>query len=288
MFAYNAAELAEAMAQARTDRKRVVFVPTMGALHEGHLSLIKLAREHGDFVVVSIFVNPLQFGDESDYERYPRNLAVDAGLLAEGDADLLFAPDLKTIYPDAEPVRQLRAGPIGQRYEGAERRGHFDGMLTVVNRLFDLVQPDVAIFGQKDAQQLLLVRRLVAAQLAAGERAPLKIVAAPTVRDEHGLALSSRNQRLKPDEIEPARSLNRALVAAIESLHAGGSRAEAVSAGVAQLHPAAKLDYLDLVSAVEFEQISETFEGEAIAIIAARVGEVRLIDNEPVLVERKS
>jgi pantoate--beta-alanine ligase len=282
MFAYNTSELEAGLAQARDEGKKVGFVPTMGALHAGHQSLIKLAREHTDFVVVSIFVNPLQFGDPADFEKYPRNLALDAGVLGEGEVDLLFAPDVKSVYPDGVEIPRLNAGAVGEVFEGEHRPGHFDGMLTVVSRLFDLVQPDVAVFGEKDAQQLFLVRRMVAQQLRSGQRPPLKIIGGKTIRESNGLALSSRNRFLQPDELPAALSLHRALEAVLAALAQGDSPATALAAGRSQLHPEAKLDYLELVSDSSFEKIDEEFQGEAAAIIAARVGPVRLIDNEPV------
>jgi pantoate--beta-alanine ligase len=282
MFAYNTSELQAGLAQARDEGKKIGFVPTMGALHAGHQSLIKLARDRTDFVVVSIFVNPLQFGDPADFENYPRNLALDAGVLGEGEVDLLFAPDVKSVYPDGVELPRLSAGAVGEVFEGEHRPGHFDGMLTVVSRLFDLVQPDVAVFGQKDAQQLFLVRRMVAEQLRSGTRPPLKIIGGTTIRESNGLALSSRNRFLRPDELPAALSLHRALEAVLAALDAGDSPAKALAAGRSQLHPEAKLDYLELVSDASFETIDEAFQGPASAIIAARVGEVRLIDNEPV------
>jgi pantoate--beta-alanine ligase len=282
MFAYNSAELRAALSAARDEGKRIGFVPTMGALHAGHQSLIKLARDATDFVVVSIFVNPLQFGDSADFEKYPRNLALDAGVLGEGEVDLLFAPDVKSVYPEGVEVPRLSAGPIGEVFEGVSRPGHFDGMLTVVSRLFDLVQPDVAVFGEKDAQQLYLVRRMVAQQLRAGVRPPLKIIGGPTIRESSGLALSSRNQFLRPEERPAALSLHRALESVLAELAAGQKPSQALAAGRAQLDPEAKLDYLELVSNASFETIDDSFEGPASAIIATRVGEVRLIDNEPV------
>jgi pantoate--beta-alanine ligase len=284
MFAYSSSELKTVLSAARDAGKKIGFVPTMGALHAGHQSLIKLAREAADFVVVSIFVNPLQFGDSADFEKYPRNLALDAGVLGEGEVDLLFAPDVKSVYPDGVIIPQLSAGSLGEVFEGAHRPGHFDGMLTVVSRLFDMVQPDVAVFGEKDAQQLFLVRRMVAQQLRAGVRPPLKIIGGPTIRESSGLALSSRNQFLRPDELPAALSLHRALEAVLAELAAGHKPSQALSAGRAQLNPEAKLDYLELVSIDSFETIDDSFEGPASAIIAARVGEVRLIDNEPVLI----
>lgn len=282
MFAYNSSELRVALSTARDEGKKIGFVPTMGALHAGHQSLIKLARQAADFVVVSIFVNPLQFGASADFEKYPRNLALDAGVLGEDEVDLLFAPDVKSVYPEGVAVPRLSAGALGEVFEGAHRPEHFDGMLTVVSRLFDLLQPDVAVFGQKDAQQLYLVRRMVSEQLRAGVRPPMKIIGGPTIRESSGLALSSRNQFLRPDELPAAISLHRALEAVLASLDVGATPAAALAAGRAQLHPEAKLDYLELVSETSFETIDESFEGPASAIIAARVGEVRLIDNEPV------
>jgi pantoate--beta-alanine ligase len=274
-------ELREAVAKARFEGKRIGFVPTMGALHQGHLSLVKLAQENCDFVVVSIFVNPKQFGAGEDFDKYPRTLGVDARLLTDAGADLLYAPSMNEVYPPDKPVKQLTAGSIGRNFEGASRPGHFDGMLTVVSRLFDLVKPDSVFFGQKDAQQVALVKQMLNEQISAGEREPVKLFVGETIRGQDGLALSSRNKFLTDSDIPAALSLSKALREAAS----GHDRAEVLSLARAEISPAAKLEYLELVDPVSFEP-TELTDKPAILIVAAKVGEVRLLDNA--LIVRKS
>ncbi|OSZ62026.1 pantoate--beta-alanine ligase [Streptomyces pharetrae CZA14] len=220
---------------------RTAVVMTMGALHEGHATLIRTAREHvgrKGYVVVTVFVNPLQFGAGEDLDRYPRTLDADLKTAEQAGADIVFAPSVDEMYPDGRPEITLRAGAMGERLEGASRPGHFDGMLTVVAKLLHLTRPDVAFFGQKDAQQLALIRRMVR-----DLNFPVEIVGVPTVREEDGLALSSRNRYLSPQERRTALALSRALFAAqdrhvaLEALRARAlevpstrARAEALSA----------------------------------------------------------
>lgn len=264
---------------------KVAFVPTMGALHDGHLSLVRLAREWADLVVVSIFVNPLQFGAGEDFDKYPRTLEADAALLEEAGADVLFAPTVDVIYPDgvaaanaaAKARPALQSGAVGETFEGAARPGHFDGMLAVVARLFELVKPDFAVFGAKDAQQLFLIKRM-----AATEFPDLHIIEAPIVRETSGLAMSSRNRYLDPAALEVAGQLSKALnvgKAAAETL--GAKPSLAVNAARARLEgvPEAKLDYLALVDPSSFELIDDSFTGRALMLIAVVVGSTRLIDN---------
>ncbi|MDN5381217.1 pantoate--beta-alanine ligase [Streptomyces sp. LB8] len=224
-----------------TGSGRTAVVMTMGALHEGHATLIRTARTHvGDqgFVIVTVFVNPLQFGPDEDLDRYPRTLEADLKVAEQAGADVVFAPSVEEVYPGGEPQVRISAGPMGERLEGASRPGHFDGMLTVVAKLLHLTRPDVALYGQKDAQQLALIRRMVR-DLNFG----VEIVAVPTVREEDGLALSSRNRYLSPRERRTALALSRALFAgrdrhaAQEALRARArevpctpARAEALSA----------------------------------------------------------
>ncbi|MFG1946075.1 pantoate--beta-alanine ligase [Nonomuraea sp. NPDC048826] len=250
----------------------VALVPTMGALHEGHRSLIRLARERADEVVVSVFVNPLQFGPGEDYSRYPRTFDADLRACREEGVDVVFAPDAGDMYL---PDRQVSvcAGEMGRIVEGASRPGHFDGMLTVVLKLFNLVRPDVAVFGQKDAQQLSMIRRMVA-----DLDVPVEIVGAPTVREPDGLALSSRNRYLSADEREVALSLSRALRAGADEPTPAAIRAAAAKA-LAEAPPALRVDYLVLVDPATFAEIPDTYEGEAVLAVAARVGATRLIDN---------
>ena len=261
----------------------VAFVPTMGALHEGHLSLVREARTLADRVIVSIFVNPKQFGPNEDFDRYPRTLEADCALL-EGLADVVFAPDVDEVYPANQTVPEQHAGPAGNTFEGASRPGHFDGMLTVVSRLFDVVKPDVAVFGQKDAQQVFLVRQMIAQQ-----QRPLNFVIGKTQREEDGLALSSRNRYLSADDRENALSLSRAIAAVRAAAGRGGNTpertaGEARAAGVRvfEQYPLVRLDYLDLVDPAHFQSVSDDYRGPAIVIVAARVGTTRLIDTDDV------
>jgi pantoate--beta-alanine ligase len=264
---------------------KVAFVPTMGALHEGHLSLVHKAREYADLVVVSIFVNPLQFGAGEDFEKYPRTLDADAAVLEAAGVDVLFAPNVAVIYPDgvdaanaaAKNRPALQSGEVGTAFEGAARPGHFDGMLAVVARLFELTNPDFAVFGAKDAQQLFLIKRM-----AATEFPDLHIIEAPIVRENSGLAMSSRNRYLDATSLDVAGQLSKALnvgKAAAETL--GAKPSLAVNAARARLDgvPEAKLDYLALVDPSSFELIDDSFTGRALMLIAAVVGSTRLIDN---------
>ncbi len=274
-LAHSRTELDAQLTLARQAGKRVALVPTMGALHKGHLSLVERALSDGYFVVASVFVNPKQFPDQADFGDYPRTLGVDARLLTDAGVDLLFAPGNNDVYPPGITLKQPVAGAAGERFEGEFRPGHFDGMLLVVNRLFDLVQPSAAYFGEKDLQQLALVKQMVRQQIHAGEREPLKIVSCETIRDEHGLALSSRNIRIQPEHMEAARSVNRALRA---GMAAGGSRQNVLAAAKAELDPITRLEYLELVDPESFEVLDQVLPGARL-IIAAWVGEVRLIDN---------
>ena len=255
----------------------VAFVPTMGALHEGHLSLVRHARELADRVVVSIFVNPKQFGPNEDFDRYPRTLEADCALL-EGFADVVFAPDADEVYPPALMVPAQQAGPAGNSFEGASRPGHFDGMLTVVSRLFDLVKPDFAVFGQKDAQQVFLVRQMIAQQ-----QRPITFIVGPTQREADGLALSSRNRYLSPEDRANALALSQAISAVREAgqVSTAGAAREAGMA-VFEQYPLVRLDYLDLVDPASFQSVSDDFRGVATVIVAAKVGSTRLIDTDDV------
>lgn len=268
-------ELANEIDAARALGKRIAFVPTMGALHEGHLSLVRQASRNADFVVVSIFVNPLQFGPAEDFEKYPRDLEADAELLRSVGADLLWAPTVDVVYPNGGKITKS-AGKIGELYEGASRPGHFDGMLTVVARLFDLVKPDIAVFGAKDAQQVTLIRQMVARDFE-----QISMYEGPTVREESGLAMSSRNRYLTEHQREVATGLIAALRAGEQDARAGAKPSEvliAVNTELAKVREA-KLDYIALVDSESFESIDDDFTGRARLLIAAKVGETRLIDN---------
>lgn len=277
------AQLKQEIAEARANGKRIAFVPTMGALHDGHLSLVDQVRSEDNFVIASIFVNPLQFNDPSDYENYPQSLGVDARLLSDRGVDVLFLPEPETIYPD-EPnliTPEDIETNVSLRLEGEYRPGHFTGVLTVVSRLFDLVTPDMAAFGKKDAQQLALIRSLVSHQLASGRRMPLKIIAGETIRDDYGLALSSRNARLNSEQLEIARTIN----VALDSCDGKENVEEAVETARAMLSDEIKLDYLEIVDPATFEPVSRDYEGSAIALFAGYVGQVRLIDNREISIK---
>ena len=257
--------------------QRVAFVPTMGALHAGHRSLITLARSLADVVVVSIFVNPLQFGPAEDYAHYPRPLDHDLQICDQDGVGLVFVPSVEDLYPAGRSV-SVTAGPVGAAFEGRFRPGHFDGVLTVVAKLFNLVRPQAAIFGQKDAQQLACIRRMVI-DLNAG----VDIVGAPIVREADGLAMSSRNAYLSPAE----RVLARTLFAALSAGARYSTPAESLSAAhsvlaTSETDPAFTLDYLALVNPETFAPAPDAVEGDALLIVAARVGSTRLIDNMPV------
>jgi pantoate--beta-alanine ligase len=268
------------------------LVTTMGALHPGHAQLARAAVDANDVVVASIFVNPLQFGEALDLERYPRTLEADLQLLDEQGVDLVFAPPVEQMYPSGQPAVRITAGDLGEKYEGASRPGHFDGALTVVAKLLHLCQPGAggtagmapsyrAYFGQKDAQQLALVRRMVA-----DLDFPVEIVAVPTARAEDGLALSSRNRFLSEEERDAALVLSRAL----RLLKSRADRHEPLdpesAVALVESQPLVGLDYFEVVDPETLEPRAENcretpFTGEALALIAAKVGPVRLIDNMP-------
>ena len=269
------ADLATAVSDARQHGKSVAFVPTMGALHDGHISLVEIAHQQADFVVVSIFVNPLQFGANEDFDKYPRTLQDDAEKLSAVDVDVLFAPGVDDVYPNGNEITQ-HAGPVGATFEGAVRAGHFDGMLTVVARLFDLVKPDFSVFGNKDAQQLFLIRRMVANSNHRWNA--MQVIGAPIMREEDGLAMSSRNRYLSEDERELALKISRALWAA-EATQGDAATRLAAAEQVMATAPAVRLDYVALVDPATFEPIEAGFVGRALLIMAARVGSTRLIDN---------
>lgn len=266
-------ELTAAIEEAKARGLEIAFVPTMGALHEGHLSLIKEARRHAPFVVVSIFVNPLQFGAGEDFEKYPRTVDEDAAKLSDAAVDVLFTPTVNDLYRGNMNVTDS-AGHLGEIFEGAARPEHFDGMLTVVARLFEAVKPDYAIFGAKDAQQIFLIR-----QMAAKKFANLQVIEAPTIREASGLALSSRNRFLSPENLAIAQNLAASLQAGAAASIGGPSSAVQAARNQMLKAPEAKLDYVALVDADTFEPVTDGFSGRAILLIAAVVGETRLIDN---------
>ena len=270
-----AAELTAAM-EARRETGDIGFVPTMGAMHEGHAALIRRARTERDSVVASIFVNPLQFGPGEDLARYPRDEASDVALSETLGVDVVWAPPADEVYPPGRELLRPDPGPVGDVWEGAARPGHFAGVLTVLRRLFDIVGPAAAYLGEKDAQQLFLVRRMVR-QL----ELPVTIVACPTVREPDGLALSSRNAYLSAEEREQAGCLFLALSEAAELARGGERDAAVVTAAMAReigATPLASLDYAAVVDDDTFEPLAE-LDRPARALVAARLGSTRQIDN---------
>jgi pantoate--beta-alanine ligase len=277
-------ELTLELAQARQSGKKISFVPTMGAIHAGHLSLIEIAKKQSGFVIASIFVNPLQFNSTSDFDLYPRDESKDTAALESAGVDILFLPSVEEIYPNGEMKNTHSAGTIGDLYEGQSRKAHFDGMLTVVARLFEIVTPDVAVFGAKDAQQLFLIKSMVQQEKNATWASNLQIIEGPTIRESNGLALSSRNQRLSSSQMQVALSLSEAL----DKAHKCAASGEAISSAhreamkVFSSNPEAKLDYLAVVNPESFEALEDGFTGQALMIVAAEVGNVRLIDNRSI------
>jgi pantoate--beta-alanine ligase len=278
------ADLRTEISNARQSGKKISFVPTMGAIHDGHLSLVEIAKQQSGFVIASIFVNPLQFNSASDFDLYPRNESADSSALESAGTDALFLPSVEEIYPNREMQNTRSAGPIGELYEGAARKAHFDGMLTVVARLFEIVTPDIAVFGAKDAQQLFLIRRMLQQEKSSDWASNLQIIEGPTIREPSGLALSSRNQRLSSHEVQVALSLSEALDQARQCAASGEGISSALveAMKVFSSNPEAKLDYLALVNPQTFEELEDGFTGQALMIVAAEVGNVRLIDNRTI------
>jgi pantoate--beta-alanine ligase len=282
VVAHSRAELAAARTAAVASRERrsgeVAVVMTMGALHEGHAALIRAARAQAGVVIVTIFVNPLQFGPNEDLDRYPRTLHTDLGVCAAEGVDVVFAPPAAELYPSGEPQVRVDPGPMGEVLEGEFRPGFFTGVLTVVAKLLHLTKPDLAYFGEKDAQQLVLVRRMVA-----DLNIPVEIVAVPTVREPDGLALSSRNQYLSDAERGTALALSRALREGSAARRGGPAAVRkagrAVLEAAGHTEPPLRLDYLALVDRETFAEVPDDFTGRAVLAVAARVGGTRLIDN---------
>ncbi len=264
--------------------QRLALVPTMGALHDGHLALVAHARRYADHVTASVFVNPTQFGPTEDYARYPRDPDGDAARLADAGCDALFLPSVDEIYPfGTDDGVTVRVAGLDAHLDGPHRPGHFEGVTTVVARLFHACQPDVAVFGQKDAQQLAIVRRMTTAL-----RFPVEIIAMPTVREADGLAMSSRNAFLTPDERAEAPVLLRALRAAEAALMAGERRPEGlVEAARAELAaaPLVRTQYVEVVDAETLAPPTSLVPGQRLLVaLAAHLGTTRLIDNVPLTV----
>jgi pantoate--beta-alanine ligase len=250
--------------------KKIAFVPTMGALHQGHISLVKEAKSLADEVVMSIFVNPTQFESVEDLAKYPRTLNADIQLAESAGVDFLWTPDVSEIYPDK--YKLIDAGELGRIYEGHSRAGHFDGVLTVVNRLFEIVKPDYAIFGEKDFQQLFLIK-----EFSKRVHPGIEIISGKTIREDSGLALSSRNVRLSPEEKNSALVISRAL----EIGRKEQSYAEIKSSVLAELATEIdfRLDYFAIVNPKSLLEVDQSHTGPVQLLLAGWVGSVRLIDN---------
>ncbi len=271
---HSRAEIESFVAGLRAKGERLALVPTMGALHAGHLALVKLARKHADRVAVSIFVNPTQFAPNEDFDRYPRMLDEDVAALGRAGADLIYAPSVQEMYPDGVKQDVVPQGPPAEDLEAKMRPHHFGGVATVVTRLFDHVKPDVAIFGEKDWQQLQVIRHFVA------PKAGVEIVAGPTMREKDGLAMSSRNRYLSPGDRDAADTLFRVLTESAARIAAGefietvmdDARSEIEMAGF-------RVDYVEARHAETLQPVAMADEGPVRLLAAARIGGTRLIDN---------
>ncbi|MDW8329364.1 MAG: pantoate--beta-alanine ligase [Candidatus Bipolaricaulota bacterium] len=268
-------ETRAAIAQARAQGKRIGFVPTMGYLHEGHLKLIDIAKEHSDFVVVSIFVNPTQFGPKEDFAAYPRDFERDRRLCEGRGADLIFAPEVSEMYPERSLIT-FQIERLADHLCGARRPGHFNGVVLVVSKLFNIVQPDVAVFGQKDAQQLIIIKRLVQ-----DLNFPVKIISAPTVREHDGLAMSSRNVYLSPEQRAQSTVLYQSLQRARGLIESGERDAKKIISEIQKLIATAseaKIDYIEIVNVRDLQPV-ERLDGQILIALAVYFGKARLIDN---------
>lgn len=255
--------------------RRIGFVPTMGALHEGHLSLVWTAQQRADVIVVSIFVNPIQFGPHEDFDRYPRDLQADVALLEREGVDYVFAPSVEAIYPPGYATYVTVEG-LADRLCGRSRPGHFRGVTTVVLKLFEIIRPHVACFGQKDAQQLVIIKKMVA-----DLNLDVEIVACPIEREPDGLAMSSRNRYLQPHERQAATILYRSLQHAQQMIEAGCREAPEIIAAMRQLiecEPLARIDYIEIVNAETLDPLN-VLQGECLIALAVFIGPARLIDN---------
>jgi pantoate--beta-alanine ligase len=272
---HNATDLRSAVAAARRAGQRIGLVPTMGALHAGHASLVDISCQQSDFTVATIFVNPTQFGPHEDLQKYPRTLDADLQLLSQHGAHLAYVPQAQDIYPPGYAT-SIDVGPVSHPWEGAVRPGHFPGVATVVMKLFNLVQADIAFFGHKDYQQSVVIRQMVA-----DLNVPIQIVVCPTIRESDGLALSSRNAYLTPDDRRRALVLSRSLRHAAERVASGERNSAAITAAVQNIlatEPEVRLDYFAIVDPHTLASV-DRIDSPAIALIAARVGTTRLIDN---------
>jgi pantoate--beta-alanine ligase len=271
------AGIRDAISAHRAAGRTVALTPTLGALHAGHLAHVRRAAELADIRVVSIFVNPTQFGADEDLAKYPRTLDADLAALEAEGVDLVFHPSVDEMYPSGPTATTVSAGRIGTLYEGAARPGHFDGVLTVVAKLLNIVQPDVVTFGQKDAQQLFLVQRMVR-----DLDLPVRVEVIPTVREDDGLALSSRNRYLDAGQRKAARMLSLALEAAAGSADRGVDAALSAGQGALAGQDLVDLDYFVVVRPDTLLPVDDDYRGDAIALVAAKLGSTRLIDNDRV------
>jgi pantoate--beta-alanine ligase len=277
LIVHTAAQLLEVERARRGDaRGRRAVVMTMGSLHEGHLALVRAARQSADQVVVTVFVNPLQFGEAADLENYPRDLDADAALLEPLGVDVLYAPAVEDVYPGGAPIVTVSAGAINHVFEGMQRPGHFDGVLTVVLKLMHLTQPDVAYFGQKDAQQVIAVRTM-----CRDLDVPVEVAVVPTVRDQDGLALSSRNVHLSAAARREALVVPRALAEAQQVLDEGGPLSLALTVARATFAevPSVVSEYIGAMDPASAQPVPDDYRGDVVIAVAAQVGGTRLIDN---------
>ncbi|TCW42238.1 pantoate--beta-alanine ligase [Thermohydrogenium kirishiense] len=268
-------DVREAIKAQKAQGKTIGLVPTMGYLHKGHLSLVKKARENSDFVCASVFVNPIQFGPNEDYNKYPRDIERDLKLLEENGCDLVFTPSVEEMYP-SERLTTISVSKITNKLCGAYRPGHFDGVCTVVTKLFNIFTPDIAVFGQKDAQQVAVIKKMVE-----DLNIPVKIIASPIVRDKDGLALSSRNVYLNDDERHAALILNKSLKEAEKILKSGERNAENIISRVKNIlesEPLCKIQYVSCVHPDTLEDLT-AINDKALIAIACYIGNTRLIDN---------
>ncbi|MGA2915962.1 MAG: pantoate--beta-alanine ligase [Sedimentisphaerales bacterium] len=266
------------IAKAKSAGREIGFVPTMGALHEGHFSLIKAAKKQTDFVVVSIFVNPTQFGPGEDLAKYPRPFKKDVNACKKLGVNIIFAPTVKQMYPE-ENITWVNVEKLSEPLCGKSRPGHFRGVATVCSKLFNIVQPDIAFFGQKDAQQAIIVQRTVS-----DLNMPLKIVVCPTIREQDGLAMSSRNAHLKPKERKDAALLYAALEEAEFFIKAGKRESKMLISEmkkVLKISRQIKIDYVKIVDAKMLEEVGRV-QGEVLIAVAVKIGSTRLIDNKVV------
>lgn len=270
------AEVRQEIARARREGKTVGFVPTMGYLHNGHLSLMAIAKKENDLVVASIFVNPTQFGPNEDFAKYPRDLQRDASLARNIGVDIIFAPEVEEMYGPNGGLTYVDINQLSDHLCGARRPGHFRGVCTVVTKLFNIVQPDRAYFGQKDAQQALIIKRMTQ-----DLDLPVEVKTLPTVRESDNLAMSSRNVYLSPEERQAALTLSRSLAMAEEMIHAGEHNTQTVIDAITEMitaEPLARVDYISAVSA-ETLQPTDQLSGQVLIALAVFFGKTRLIDN---------